>query len=128
MLLVGALLNLGEEVADFILMNGCLRDALCNDRRLLPLDAKHELDEGVQKSSKQTTKKVVSNGVAIITEEVLLQHGLGALFLELSLEEAQEIAKHILDHDVVVNHNEELALPKEKLQELHKAKQQAAEA
>ncbi|HFF9781350.1 S-ribosylhomocysteine lyase [Serratia marcescens] len=36
-----------------------------------------------------------------------------------SLEEAQEIAKHILDNGVVVNHNDELALPKEKLQELH---------
>jgi S-ribosylhomocysteine lyase len=36
-----------------------------------------------------------------------------------SLEEAQEIAKHILEHGVVVNHNEELALPKDKLQELH---------
>ncbi len=35
-----------------------------------------------------------------------------------SLEEAQEIAR-ILDNDVVVNHNDELALPKEKLQELH---------
>ena len=29
-----------------------------------------------------------------------------------SLEEAQEIAKHILDNDVVINHNDELALPK----------------
>lgn len=36
-----------------------------------------------------------------------------------SLEEAQEIAKHILDNGVVVNHNDALALPKEKLQELH---------
>ncbi|MBS0968986.1 S-ribosylhomocysteine lyase [Chimaeribacter arupi] len=36
-----------------------------------------------------------------------------------SLEEAQEIARHILDHDVVVNHNDDLALPKEKLHELH---------
>jgi S-ribosylhomocysteine lyase len=36
-----------------------------------------------------------------------------------SLKEAQEIAQHILDHDVVVNHNDELALPKEKLSELH---------
>jgi S-ribosylhomocysteine lyase len=36
-----------------------------------------------------------------------------------SLEEAQEIARHILDHDVVVNRNDDLALPKEKLHELH---------
>ncbi|QCR37067.1 S-ribosylhomocysteine lyase [Nissabacter sp. SGAir0207] len=36
-----------------------------------------------------------------------------------SLDEAQEIARHILDHDVVVNRNDDLALPKEKLQELH---------
>lgn len=36
-----------------------------------------------------------------------------------SLSEAQEIARHILEHDVRVNSNEELALPKEKLQELH---------
>ncbi len=36
-----------------------------------------------------------------------------------SLPEAQEIAQHILDHDIRVNHNDELALPKEKLAELH---------
>ena len=36
-----------------------------------------------------------------------------------SLEEAQSIAKDILDRDVRINHNEELALPKEKLTELH---------
>ena len=36
-----------------------------------------------------------------------------------SLSEAQDIARHILEHDVRVNSNEELALPKEKLQELH---------
>ncbi|WP_312240723.1 S-ribosylhomocysteine lyase [Pantoea sp.] len=36
-----------------------------------------------------------------------------------SLDEAQDIARHILSHDVRVNHNDELALPKEKLQELH---------
>ncbi|MDU6412350.1 MAG: S-ribosylhomocysteine lyase [Yersiniaceae bacterium] len=36
-----------------------------------------------------------------------------------SLEEAQEIARHILDHEVVVNRNDDLALPKDKLQELH---------
>jgi len=36
-----------------------------------------------------------------------------------SLEEAQEIARHILDRDVRVNSNEELALPKETLKELH---------
>lgn len=36
-----------------------------------------------------------------------------------SLEEAQSIAEDILDRDVRINHNEELALPKEKLTELH---------
>ncbi len=36
-----------------------------------------------------------------------------------SLEEAQEIARHVISHDIRVNHNDELALPKEKLQELH---------
>lgn len=36
-----------------------------------------------------------------------------------SLEEAQEIAKGIIDRGVRINHNEELALPKEKLTELH---------
>ncbi|AHK20044.1 S-ribosylhomocysteinase [Yersinia similis] len=36
-----------------------------------------------------------------------------------SLEEAQSIAKDIIDRDVRINHNEELALPKEKLTELH---------
>jgi len=36
-----------------------------------------------------------------------------------SLEEAQEIARHIVDSEILVNHNDELALPKEKLQELH---------
>jgi S-ribosylhomocysteine lyase len=36
-----------------------------------------------------------------------------------SLEEAQEIARHIIERDVRVNSNEELALPKEKLKELH---------
>lgn len=36
-----------------------------------------------------------------------------------SLEEAQDIARHIIERDVRVNSNEELALPKEKLQELH---------
>ncbi|PIJ50508.1 S-ribosylhomocysteine lyase [Erwinia sp. OLTSP20] len=36
-----------------------------------------------------------------------------------SLDEAKDIANHILSHDVGVNHNEELALPKEKLKELH---------
>mgnify|MGYP002652589470 CR=1 FL=1 len=36
-----------------------------------------------------------------------------------SLEEAQEIARHIIERDVRVNSNDELALPKEKLQELH---------
>ena len=36
-----------------------------------------------------------------------------------SLEEAQEIARHIIERDVRVNSNEELALPKDKLQELH---------
>ena len=36
-----------------------------------------------------------------------------------SLGEAKEISRHILDRDVRVNSNEELALPKEKLQELH---------
>ncbi|HFY4439308.1 TPA: S-ribosylhomocysteine lyase, partial [Salmonella enterica subsp. enterica serovar Typhimurium] len=36
-----------------------------------------------------------------------------------SLSEAQDIARHILERDVRVNSNKELALPKEKLQELH---------
>ncbi|WP_380183799.1 S-ribosylhomocysteine lyase [Kalamiella sp. sgz302252] len=36
-----------------------------------------------------------------------------------SLDEAQDIARHIIEHDIGVNHNDELALPKEKLQELH---------
>ena len=36
-----------------------------------------------------------------------------------SLEEAQEIARHIIERDVRINSNDELALPKEKLQELH---------
>lgn len=36
-----------------------------------------------------------------------------------SLEEAQDIARHILEHGVSVNSNEELALPKETLKELH---------
>ncbi|MBF3320906.1 S-ribosylhomocysteine lyase, partial [Leptospira borgpetersenii serovar Hardjo-bovis] len=36
-----------------------------------------------------------------------------------SLEEAQEIARHIIERGVGVNSNDALALPKEKLQELH---------
>lgn len=36
-----------------------------------------------------------------------------------SLDEAQEIAKHILESGVVVNHNEALALSPEKLKTLH---------
>ncbi|KGD75118.1 S-ribosylhomocysteinase [Tatumella morbirosei] len=36
-----------------------------------------------------------------------------------SLEEAQDIARHIIENDVRVNHNEELALPPETLKELH---------
>lgn len=36
-----------------------------------------------------------------------------------SLEEAQQIARHIVDHNIRVNHNDELALSEEKLQELH---------
>ncbi|MGV7963563.1 S-ribosylhomocysteine lyase [Photorhabdus tasmaniensis] len=36
-----------------------------------------------------------------------------------SLTEAQDIARHILDSDVRVNKNDELALPDEKLTELH---------
>jgi len=36
-----------------------------------------------------------------------------------SLDEAQDIARHIVEHDIGVNHNDELALPKEKLKELH---------
>ena len=36
-----------------------------------------------------------------------------------SLEEAQEIAKGILERDVLINHSEELALSKERLSELH---------
>jgi S-ribosylhomocysteine lyase len=36
-----------------------------------------------------------------------------------SLDEAQDIARHIIEHDVRVNHNDELALPADKLQELH---------
>jgi S-ribosylhomocysteine lyase len=36
-----------------------------------------------------------------------------------SLKEAQEIAQHIVDSDIGVNHNDELALPPEKLTELH---------
>ncbi|MFV8797049.1 S-ribosylhomocysteine lyase [Yersinia sp. LJYL362] len=36
-----------------------------------------------------------------------------------SLEEAQNIAKDIIKRDVRINHNEELALPKDKLAELH---------
>ncbi|MBX4308649.1 S-ribosylhomocysteine lyase, partial [Mycobacterium tuberculosis] len=36
-----------------------------------------------------------------------------------SLEEAQDIARHIIERDVRINSNDELALPKEKLQELH---------
>ncbi len=35
-----------------------------------------------------------------------------------SLKEAQDIARHIVEHDIGVNHNDELALPKEKLQTL----------
>ncbi|TZF60424.1 S-ribosylhomocysteine lyase, partial [Salmonella enterica subsp. enterica serovar Typhimurium] len=35
------------------------------------------------------------------------------------LSEAHDIARHILERDVRVNSNKELALPKEKLQELH---------
>ncbi len=36
-----------------------------------------------------------------------------------SLEEAQEIARHIIANEIRVNRNEDLALPKEKLKELH---------
>ncbi|NHB98331.1 S-ribosylhomocysteine lyase [Photorhabdus stackebrandtii] len=36
-----------------------------------------------------------------------------------SLTEAQDIARHILDSDVRINKNDELALPEEKLTELH---------
>jgi len=36
-----------------------------------------------------------------------------------SLAEAQEIAQHIVDSNILVNHNDELALPPEKLTELH---------
>nr|WP_024965509.1 S-ribosylhomocysteine lyase [Pantoea sp. IMH] len=36
-----------------------------------------------------------------------------------SLDEAQDIARHIIENDIRVNHNDELALPKEKLKELH---------
>ncbi|CNI43759.1 S-ribosylhomocysteine lyase [Yersinia pekkanenii] len=36
-----------------------------------------------------------------------------------SLEEAQEIARHILERDVGINDSEKLALPKDKLAELH---------
>lgn len=36
-----------------------------------------------------------------------------------SLDEAQDIARHIIDNDIRVNRNDELALPKEKLKELH---------
>ncbi|AIA72182.1 S-ribosylhomocysteine lyase [Pectobacterium atrosepticum] len=36
-----------------------------------------------------------------------------------SLEEAQEIAQHIVDHDIGINQNDDLALPKDKLAELH---------
>ncbi len=36
-----------------------------------------------------------------------------------SLKEAQEIAQHIVDSEIGINHNDELALPPEKLTELH---------
>ncbi|WP_224653581.1 S-ribosylhomocysteine lyase [Pectobacterium versatile] len=36
-----------------------------------------------------------------------------------SLKEAQEIAQHIVDHDIGINQNDDLALPKDKLAELH---------
>ncbi|ATZ12401.1 S-ribosylhomocysteine lyase [Erwinia amylovora] len=36
-----------------------------------------------------------------------------------SLDEAQDIARHIIEKDIRVNRNDELALPKEKLKELH---------
>ncbi|MFB5171716.1 S-ribosylhomocysteine lyase [Erwinia amylovora] len=36
-----------------------------------------------------------------------------------SLDEAQDIARHIIEQDIRVNRNDELALPKEKLKELH---------
>lgn len=36
-----------------------------------------------------------------------------------SLKEAQEIAQHIVDHDFGINQNDDLALPKDKLAELH---------
>ncbi|WP_034916528.1 MULTISPECIES: S-ribosylhomocysteine lyase [Erwinia] len=36
-----------------------------------------------------------------------------------SLDEAQDIARHIIGNDIRVNRNDELALPQEKLQELH---------
>jgi S-ribosylhomocysteine lyase len=35
------------------------------------------------------------------------------------LQEAHDIARHILEKGVGVNHNDDLALPKEKLAELH---------
>ncbi|MDU3066758.1 MAG: S-ribosylhomocysteine lyase [Escherichia coli] len=38
---------------------------------------------------------------------------------EQRVQEAQDIARSILERDVRINSNEELALPKEKLQELH---------
>jgi S-ribosylhomocysteine lyase len=36
-----------------------------------------------------------------------------------SLKEAQEIAQHIVDSDIGINQNDDLALPKDKLAELH---------
>ncbi|CAK9885783.1 MAG: S-ribosylhomocysteine lyase [Candidatus Erwinia impunctatus] len=36
-----------------------------------------------------------------------------------SLQEAQDIARHIVDSKIGINHNDDLALPAEKLQELH---------
>ena len=66
----------------------------------------------------QPEEKRVADAWKAAMEDVLNVYQCGTYQMH-SLEEAQEIARHIIERDVRVNSNDELALPKEKLQELH---------
>lgn len=88
-LLLSQLISLSEELAQLILMHRRLSERLGDDGGLLPLDAKHELDHGMQEARVQPLEEVLGLGIVLL-EDVLRQDLAPALGLDLGLVESEE--------------------------------------
>jgi len=70
-------------------MHSCLRECLGHDGRLLEFDAEAEMNDRMKKASVESDKHVV--GSVVSSKEILIEHVLPPLLINLGLEELQII-------------------------------------